>query len=50
MNICRTCLGCNKLLNPDFIGKAECPNYVRGDKDEKRHTFSNKQDFETRTR
>ena len=31
--ICKTCLGCNRLLNELFKGIYRCPNYMKG-KDE----------------
>lgn len=28
--ICKTCLGCNRLLNQEFRGVYRCPNYMKG--------------------
>lgn len=30
MGICRTCLGCNRLLDYEFKGIYRCPNYMKG--------------------
>ena len=28
-NKCKTCYGCNKLENKNFVGVVDCKNYVR---------------------
>jgi len=35
---CTTCLGCNLLLNTDFIGYYRCENYARGVNDDNKNT------------
>ena len=37
--ICRTCLGCNRLLNNDFKGVWRCPNYMKGKDENEKNNF-----------
>lgn len=30
IGICKTCLGCNRLLDENFKGIYRCPNYKKG--------------------
>lgn len=40
--ICNSCLGCNRLLNPEFRGVYRCPNYMKGRTENEENNYKSK--------